>query len=290
MHSPLRPRVVLPLALLGVLGCGEDEPRTPARLTVDIPVVARVGAEPFACGRTYTDVGTTKTTYEPMDFRVYVHDVRLVTRGGQEVPVTLDEDSTWQHAGVVLLDFANKDGLCTQGTAGMNAAIRGSVPGGDYTGLRFTLGVPEDLNHGDVSTAPAPLGDTSLFWSWRSGYVFARIEGRTEGLPQHVMHLGSTDCAPPPAGQTNGTAGCANNNRPELSLEGFDLATGKVVMDLGALFAGSNLDVNASGPNTAVGCMSSPTDVDCAPLFERLGLAFGAQAANPAAQSFIRAE
>ncbi|RKH03271.1 MbnP family copper-binding protein [Corallococcus carmarthensis] len=288
MRTLLRSRLLLPLALVGALGCGDDEPQTPESLTVNLPVVARVGSESFACGQTYTNVGTTKTTYEPMDFRVYVHDVRLVTRGGQEVPVTLTEDGTWQHSGVVLLDFANKDGLCTQGTEGMNASIKGTVPAGDYTGLRFTLGVPENLNHGDPTTLGAPMGDMGLHWSWQSGFLFTRIEGRTQGLPQHVMHLGSTACAPPPEGQTQGTAGCANNNRPEMTLDGFDVTKNKVVMDLGALFAGSNLDVNTA--NTAAGCMSSPTDADCGPFFERLGLAFGSQAANPAAQSFIRAE
>lgn len=287
MRSVLRSRLLLPLALVGALGCGDDEPEV---LTVDLPVVARVGTEAFACGKTYTNVGTTGTTYEPMDFRVYVHAVRLVTRDGQEVPVTLTEDGTWQHSGVVLLDFANKDGLCTQGTAAMNASIKGTVPQGDYTGLRFTLGVPEDLNHGDPTTLGAPLGDMGLHWNWQSGFLFTRIEGRTQGLPEHVMHLGSTACAPPPEGQTQGTAGCANNNRPEFRLDGFDVTRNQVVMDLGALFAGSNLDENLSGPNTAVGCMSFPDDADCGPIFERLGLAYGAQAANPAAQTFIRAE
>lgn len=288
MRSMLRSRFLLPLALVGALGCGDDEPPIPETLTVDIPVVAHVGAEGFACGRTYTNVGTTGTTYEPMDFRVYVHNVRLVTQSGQEVPVTLTEDGTWQHSGVVLLDFANKDGLCTQGTAGTNESIKGTVPQGIYTGLRFTLGVPEDLNHGDPTTLGAPLGDMGLHWSWQSGFLFTRIEGRTKGLPQHVMHLGSTACAPPPEGQTQGTAGCDNNNRPEIHLAHFEMAKSRVVMDLGTLFAGSDLDANA--PNSPAGCMSSPTDADCAPLFQRLGLSFGSQAAEPAAQTFIRIE
>ncbi|NOK32760.1 metallo-mystery pair system four-Cys motif protein [Corallococcus exercitus] len=290
MRSLLRPRLLLPLALVGALGCGKKDIDPPFTMAVDIPVAARVGNEAFACGKTYTNVGTTGTTYEPMDFRVYVHDVRLVTRDGEEVPVTLTEDGTWQHSGVVLLDFANKDGLCTQGTAGMNASIKGAAPEGTYTGLRFKLGVPEELNHGDPTTLGEPLGDMGLHWNWQSGFLFTRIEGRTQGLPQHVMHLGSTSCAPPPAGQTQGTAGCENNNRPEFRLDGFDVTKNKVVMDLGALFAGSNLDQNLSGPNTAVGCMSFPNDVDCAPIFERLGLPYDGQAANPAAQAFIRAE
>ncbi|MBU8899630.1 metallo-mystery pair system four-Cys motif protein [Corallococcus sp. H22C18031201] len=283
--------LALSLALLGVSGCGDEAPPPPATRAVTIPVEARVGSELFACGRTYSKVGTSGASYEPMDFRVYVHAVRLVSDSGQEVPVALTNDGTWQRDGVALLDFANKDGLCANGTAGMNATLKGTVPEGHYTGLRFTLGVPESLNHGDATTSAAPLGDSTLFWNWRGGYVFARIDGRTGGVPTgYYMHLGSTDCAPPPAGQTSGTAGCAHENRVEVRLEGFTLGSSKVVMDLAALFADSNLDTNAAVPNTAGGCMSQQEDPDCAPVFARLGLAFGDLAANPAGQRFIRAE
>ncbi|WP_426757048.1 MbnP family copper-binding protein [Myxococcus sp. Y35] len=276
----------LPFVMLGALGCG-DEPR----LEVAIPFEARIGSEPYACGRTYTGVGTTGTTYEPMDFRVYVHDVRLVTADGDEVALDLTEDERWQSQGTALLDFADKSGQCTQGTDATNLRIIGTAPEGEYAGLRFKLGVPETLNHLDVSTAPAPLNDTSLYWSWRSGYLFTRIEGRTTGLSEgHVMHLGSTDCAPPPEGQTQGTAGCTFGNRPEVALDTFNLASGKVVLDLGALFAGSNLDVNAEVPNTSVGCMSQQTDPDCAPLFSRMGLTHRSQEGAPGPQSFIKAE
>ena len=276
-----------PFLLLGVLGCAGDE----ARMDVAIPFEARVGSEPFACGRTYTGVGTTGTTYEPMDLRVYLHDIRLVTAGGDEVPLALTEDRRWQTQGTALLDFADKAGQCTQGTEAMNLRIVGTVPEGSYTGLRFKLGVPATLNHLDVSTAPAPLNDTSLYWSWRSGYLFTRIEGRTTGLPEgHVMHLGSTDCAPPPEGQTQGTAGCTFGNRPEVALDSLNLESGKVVLDLGALFAGSNLDENANVPNTSVGCMSQQTDPDCAPIFSRMGLTHRSQAAAPGAQVFFKAE
>jgi hypothetical protein len=51
-----------------------------------------VGSQDFACGQLYTGVGTTATTYEPKDFRLYVHNVRLLSEEGTEVPVTLTED------------------------------------------------------------------------------------------------------------------------------------------------------------------------------------------------------
>ena len=44
-------------------------------------------------------MSTSSTSLELSDFRLYVHDVRLVTEGGDEVPVTLEQDGVWQHEG-----------------------------------------------------------------------------------------------------------------------------------------------------------------------------------------------
>jgi uncharacterized repeat protein (TIGR04052 family) len=280
--------IALSVLLAQSLGCGIREPEEKT-LPVDISFEARVGAEPFACGRTYSGLGTTATTYEPMDFRMYLHDVRLVAQDGTEVPVTLTDDGAWQKNGALLLDFADKSGQCTSGTGATHTHLTGTVPEGSYRGLRFKLGLPESLNHQDVSIAPAPFNDISLFWSWRMGYLFTRIEGRTAGLRSgHFMHLGSTDCPALVPGQTSD--GCLFPNRPEVALDGFTLDTSKVVLDLASLFAGSNLDANAEVPNTATGCMSQQVDPDCAPMFNRLGLAFGLQPAELPAQAFIRLE
>ncbi|MBM7113557.1 MbnP family copper-binding protein [Archangium primigenium] len=271
----------------GPWGCGVSDPPEAKPVAVDIPFEARVGAEPFACGRVYTGLGTTGTTYEPKDFRVYVHDVRLVAADGKEVPVTLTDDDLWQYSGAALLDFADKTGQCSEGTQGTNTRLVGTVPEGDYRGLRLTLGLPLSLNHQDVTFAPKPFKDTGLFWGWRRGYFFTRIDGRTTGLRSgHNMHLGSTDC--PDVNRETAPTGCAFPNTVPVELVGFVPGQGKVVFDLMRLFEGSNLDTNT--PDTSIGCMADQWDPDCAPLFQRLGLAFGTQAANPAAQAFVRWE
>ncbi|MDC0712241.1 metallo-mystery pair system four-Cys motif protein [Stigmatella sp. ncwal1] len=290
--SSARWTALLPLLAASALGCGDDEPETPALTTLSIPFEARVGTQPFACGQRYLGLGTTKTAYDPQDFRMFVHDVRLVSDTGQEVPVSLTADGVWQAEGVALLDFANTAGLCSNGTSQINTQVVGTVPEGTYRGLRFRLGVPFALNHLDVSTRPPPFDDaSSLYWGWKTGYLFLRIDGRTTGLPGgYFMHLGSADCAAPPAGQTSGTAGCEFPNRPEIALEGFEPGTGKVVVDLAALLADANLDVNADVPNTSLGCMSQKEDPDCTPIFHRMGISMDKQAPAPSAQSFIRVE
>ncbi|WNG20759.1 MbnP family copper-binding protein [Cystobacter fuscus] len=278
--------IALPLACS--LGCGTQGPEQ-KKLPVDISFEARVGARPFACGDTYTGLGTTATTFEPMDFRLFLHDVRLVSEDGTEVPVALTDDGVWQKDGALLLDFADKSGQCTNGTAATRTHLVGTVPEGNYRGLRFKLGLPPSLNHQDVSIAPSPFNDISLFWSWRMGYLFTRIEGRTAGLRSgYFMHLGSTECPPLVPGQSYDE--CTYPNRPEIFLEGFVLDQGKVVLDLASLFEGSNLDVNANVPNTAIGCMSQQEDPDCAPVFNRMGLAFGDPSSAAVKQTFIRLE
>lgn len=280
---------LLPLTLMAVLAtaCG-DEPEHPHDEPLNLSIVfkPRVGSQDFACGQQYTGVGTTATVYEPKDFRLYVHNVRLLSHG-TEAPLTLTEDGAWQKDGVALLDFEDKTGLCSNGTVATNDHLVGKVPAGHYTGLRFTVGVPFEKNHQDVSTASSPLNVSTLFWSWAGGYKFIRLDGRTAGLPNgHNLHLGSTEC------QTSGpnqVTSCQNANRFEVEIADFDPTQAQsLVMDVAALFSGSNLDANQA--QSAPGCMSASDDTDCAPIFERLGLAFGGTQANPALQRFFRKE
>jgi hypothetical protein len=77
---------------------------------------------------------------------------------------------------------------------------------------------------------------------------------------------------------------CGAPNRAEIELRDFDAARDFVVADLAALLKDSNIDGNQD--KTAAGCMSSPDDGDCAPLFSNLGLPFPGQPTGK--QSFFR--
>jgi uncharacterized repeat protein (TIGR04052 family) len=279
--------LLLPLAALLATACGDEhEHPDDGLLNLSIVFKARVGSQDFACGQQYTGMGTTSTVYEPKDLRLYVHNVRLFSHG-TEVPMTLTDDGAWQKDGVALLDFEDKTGLCSNGTEATNDRLVGKAPVSHYTGLRFTVGVPFEKNHQDVSTASAPLNVSTLFWSWAGGYKFLRLDGRTTGLPNgHNLHLGSTEC------QTSGpnqVTSCQNANRFDVEVTDFDpTQSQRLVLDVAALFSGSNLDANQA--QSAPGCMSDPADTDCAPVFERLGLAFGGTQANPGLQRFFRKE
>lgn len=279
---------------------------------ISLKFAAMVGAEPFACGKSYADIGLTRSRITPSDFRFYVSAVELIDKRGRAVPLRLDQDGLWQYKNVALLDFEDGQGPCRNGNFGQHSIVTGSVPRGDYRGMRFTLGIPFELNHSDPTIAPSPLNISGMFWVWQSGYKFVKLDMATSGLPQadygaelplahrlaamekiaamsgaaanrapraagFSVHLGSTDCAS--ASLTTPPAGCKNPNRVTVAFDNFDPDRNTVVADAAALLADANVDSNAS--NTAPGCMSGPVDADCVKVFEAFGLPFGG---NPASE------
>jgi len=183
---------------------------------------AVVGAEKFACGQTYAGVGTTKSTLSPRDFRFYVHDVALIDDTGKSVPLQLTQDGKWQLDNVALLDFEDATGGCANGTPDINDRVVGTVPAGHYTGLRFTLGVPFQQNHTDLTTMPSPLNLTALAWVWNAGRKFARLDFSSTGMPRgFAIDLGSTGCTPSDV-KTAPPVQCSEPNRAEIEFSVFD--------------------------------------------------------------------
>lgn len=274
------------IALLAA--CSNMGPFTSGQ-SVNIQFAGVINGQPFACGQSYANVGTTKSTITPSDFRMYVSEVKLVRKDGSTVPVALTQDGVWQYQNAALIDFENGTGPCRNGTAPTNTSVRGTVPAGEYTGVELTVGVPFALNHQDPTVAPSPLNSTAMFWNWQGGYKFIKFDTASSGVSEqkpaapnamgpvtrYSVHLGSTMCAS--ASKTQAPQACQSPNRVTVRFDKFDLAKGVVVADMGAVLSAANVDVNAQG--TSPGCMSFPKDADCPPVMGALGLAYDGQAA-----------
>ena len=257
----MRVKLLLLMMVFG-LGCGESTQ------DVAIQFQALAGDQSLECGSVYSGLGSSSSDFTYSGLRYYVHGVELLTTDGSAVTLMVNDDGKWQKDGVVLLDFEDGSSTCADsGNPDTNNLVNGVVPEGDYNGIRFVLGVPFDMNHADVATAPAPLNVTSMFWNWNGGYKFLRLEGATTELPGFRFHLGSVMCDGDMMG--NVTA-CAGPNRPVIELTGFDPTTNKVGFDLAALLSGADLSTNAD--MTPEGCMGP--DPDCIQLFNNVGLPF----------------
>lgn len=160
----------------------------------------------------------------------YIHDVQLLDAAGQPHPFRFDAVAPWQSGQVALVDLGGG------GETVRNGTVRGTPAPGTaeiYTGIRFSIGVPFELNHANPLTAAAPLDRSELFWTWQSGHKFLRVDLLDAGR-EWSFHLGSTGCSSasalrPPA------APCAQPNVMRVEIAGIDPLRQSVQLQLSEL-------------------------------------------------------
>ena len=305
-RRPCRPGRPGRLAVLAAAGTAAAADRS-----VELRFDGEFAGGPFDCTTTYDGVGATSASVDVTDYRLFVSNVALVRADGTAVPVALEQDDRWQTGDVALLDFENGAGRCDNGTPETNALVRGTVPEGEYAGVAFDLGVPFDDNHGDPTLQDSPLNLTAMFWNRQGGYRFLKLDtvpamavpattvsghgadpaptargdakapghggsghrgGHGGPVGAWMLHVGSSGCAS--ASRTSAPTSavdCAAPNRPRVTLDGFDVDAGRIVVDPAPALAGTDLAANA--PDTAPGCMSAQDDPDCAAVRPMLGIA-----------------
>lgn len=249
-------RRLLESALSGVAGvilimC--SEPLSPVRITFG-PMFD--GAS-IGCDQQAGQINPAMT-----DLRFYVHDVEVAGVSGNWVKVKLDPASPWQTDRVALLDLETGEGACHGGSPFIRSVVEGTAPVTDIAALRFTLGVPFDLNHADPVRADSPLNQSVMHWHWQGGYKFLRAGLATDDGSAWV-HIGSTECR----GTIGAIEGCNNPNRVIVTLDNFDPAVDTIAVNMDALFAGA--DFNGEKPS---GCMAVASDPACPAILANLGL------------------
>ncbi|MEE2644501.1 MAG: MbnP family copper-binding protein [Myxococcota bacterium] len=243
---------------LALSACGESTTEEPAPQPVTIHFAVTVDGAPFACGAPFVGLGTPATEMGFGDLRFYLHGLELIDVDGEAASVTLEDDGIWQRDGVALLDF--EDG-CENGTAQLNNVVRGQVRAGDFVALRFSLGVPPTLNSSGtvLEGRGSPLNLSSMFWSWKSGYKYLRLDGNSGPFR---LHLGASRC--------DSDFQCGEMNIPQITIREFNPEREQIELDLARLLEGTNLAENT--PMTAPGCMGESSDPDCTEIFARIGL------------------
>ena len=100
-----------------------------------------------------------------------------------------------------------------------------------------------------------------MFWVWRSGHKFLRLEIASDN-DNWIFHLGSTGCqSVSPVRAPDGP--CMNPNQVQIETKLTPSST--VVFDLSALLNGLSLTQETS-------CQSEPNNEHCQLLFQRIGI------------------
>lgn len=254
-------RCVLALALVAACGGGDR--------TYDLQFRALVHGEPLRCNTVFSNIGSTSSTLDLIEAKLYIYDPQLIRADGVATPLVLEQDQRYQRDRLALLDFEDGTGSCAGGDADTRTFVRGAAPDDDYVGIRFQIGVPEELNHLDAATAPAPLNQPGMWWSWKGGFKYVRIDVATRDNPSYYLHMGATSCDGTPSTGFS----CASGNVAEVELSGFDLDESAVEFDIGKLWADLDVDHQIDNQTDFIqGCMAFAGDPECPAIFTKLGL------------------
>ncbi|MBK8010418.1 MAG: metallo-mystery pair system four-Cys motif protein [Deltaproteobacteria bacterium] len=285
LGSPLLLSVCVGVGV-GVGACGDGKSEdTQREVQGTLRFSAVVGDALASCTTSYAGLGTTSSEAKLGDARFFVSQIALKDGAGAWVQPTLTAANGWQSSGVALLDFEDKSQACSDtGTVDVNEKVEFSVPvnasvAQQSKGLRFSVGVPFELNHNDSATQPSPFNVPGMFWSWQGGYKFLKVDwlvdttstSTASATTRWNIHIGSTACSAP-AATSPPTAPCGRPNLATIELADFDWRTDEIVVDFGALVENADLSLDHG---QAPGCMSSPAEPDdCTGVFSALGLGF----------------
>jgi len=245
-----------------ILGASCSEPY----LGVKLPFVATWAGQTIHCD---------DPEFALSDLRLYVSAIELHDRSGRAHPLVLHDNLQWQQSDLALIDLEDGKGACINGSSETYPYLVGSVPPGDYQGIRFIVGVPFERNHADPLTAAKPLDNAAMHWHWRSGYKFLRAGVRTP-TDGFWIHVGSAGCE----GTVRDITGCRFPNRVTVELPNYVPGRDSIAIDLKALLADVDLH-----DGEATDCSSGPPESACIGPFAALGIDF--ESGKPAGQQRV---
>ncbi len=155
-------------------GCDTDSNDTPEPLeqgkgVFELNITTRVSGQSFGPEIVFKNINN--RSYYITRFDMYISDITLIEENGNERVLSSLE----------LFDLTNP-GL-TKIAHGDGTFVQFEVPAKRYKGVKFSIGVPDSLNHADPSSFPPdhPLSTlTAMHWNWATGYRFIVLEGKID--------------------------------------------------------------------------------------------------------------
>lgn len=150
--------------LFTIPSCMDDDDQLTGNVDLTVDFRGEFGGEPLAISSA-TYAYPTGADLKVLLFQYYISDLELVPADGGAPVVLSDID-------LIRYGSATEDELKTRTY---------SVPAGEYSGLRFGLGVSPDLNAQDPNNFAADFVlNENEFWNATARYVFAKIEANAD--------------------------------------------------------------------------------------------------------------
>lgn len=147
-----------------------------------------VGSQSFDCNKTFQ---LQNNEWSITQWQFFVSNIELQDGKGQWHSYPLATNAE-QHSGVALIGRNCR----TSTTGNWQITFADDVLLSDFTKVRFSLGVPFNINHLNPIMQESPLNLPTMFWVWQTGHKFVRIEMQSQ-KENWIFHLGATGCQSP---------------------------------------------------------------------------------------------
>ena len=185
----LKKYILSAAVLVAFMSCSSDDDN-PVANSVTLEFNNTFGETPIVLGDATSSSATVNTseagqTHHFSEVKYVISNIRLIKANGTEIPYNVNDLDN----GATVINQANPETL---------SYIMNDIPVGDYTEIKFGLGVKQELNTLDQVSFPifyanAGENDTEMMWEWGTGYRFTKLEGFYDTDNKDLsIHTGST--------------------------------------------------------------------------------------------------
>ncbi|MBU2919881.1 hypothetical protein KO504_00880 [Winogradskyella psychrotolerans] len=185
----LKKYILSAAVVVAFMSCSSDD-NNPVANNVTLEFNNTFGDTPIVLGDATSNAATKNTSdagqiHHFEEVKYVISNIRLIKADGTEIPYHVNDLDN----GATVVDQSKPETL---------SYVMSDIPAGDYTEIKFGLGVRSDLNTLDQISFPtfyenAGANDTQMHWEWGTGYRFTKLEGFYDtDNKQLSFHSGST--------------------------------------------------------------------------------------------------
>jgi hypothetical protein len=168
----MKPMKILVLAAVVLVGCKTEISNNNIAGKVNFVVSHRMNGAPLVLNAPFsTPLGE---PFIPLALSYYISNIKLVDLDGKIIS---------QGANYFLVDERKP----------LSKSFVAALPVGTYKAIKFTLGVDSIRNVSGIQAGALDPAN-GMFWSWNTGYIFAKLEGKsvvsTAPLSNVTYHIG----------------------------------------------------------------------------------------------------
>lgn len=219
----------------------------------------------LACNKAFSHMGES-WRYQQLQF--FISELEVIRQGSGSA--SDKSNKTWQpwplletefqSSAVALLGQVCSPGDNQETLGNWQLHLAPSFKLSSISRIRFTLAIPFGLNHQNPLTQKSPFNVPSMFWVWRTGHKFLRLEMVSDD-DSWLFHLGSTGClAVSPV--RSPAEECRQPNRFQFEFA-FDSENPELLLDLSQLLTQVRLTSEKS-------CQSGPENPHCRQVLANL--------------------